>query len=163
MSERGGNHLTWAAFENSLDELTGPDGTADGYAFRGHPNGAWRLQQSLHRAATADGRLPLPPAADLVELETHALKEFQAAAPSELPYGVIASTSATVDWWPIMQHYGAPTRLIDWTASPYAGAFFASRSHRDADGVLYFLHAPTLARKATAAFLRKEKPTFTGR
>ncbi len=29
------------------------------------------------------------------------------------------------EWLAIMQHYSAPTRLIDWTFSPYIGALFA--------------------------------------
>jgi hypothetical protein len=34
----------------------------------------------------------------------------------------------TVEWWSLMQHYGAPTRLVDWSYSFYISAFFAIES-----------------------------------
>ena len=38
-----------------------------------------------------------------------------------------------------MQHYGAPTRLLDWTASPFVAAYFAAESG-DSDGVIWVLY-----------------------
>jgi FRG domain len=43
-----------------------------------------------------------------------------------------------------MQHHSAPTRLIDWTYSLYAAAYFTVSAHWDRDGAVYCVHSDKL-------------------
>lgn len=44
-----------------------------------------------------------------------------------------------LEWLLLMQHHGLPTRLMDWSESPFTAAFFACLSHDDTDGVIWAL------------------------
>lgn len=42
----------------------------------------------------------------------------------------------------VLRHYGVPTRLVDWSRSPYVAAYFAARDYDNQDGELWSFDEP---------------------
>jgi len=98
----------WSQYLNFVNELT------DNWCFRGHSNSSWDLKSSLERSEFF--RL-------FEEVEQSFFVEFQRGARNfilekDLPESII-------EWLALMQHHGAPTRLLDFTKSAYIAAYFA--------------------------------------
>lgn len=62
------------------------------------------------------------------ELEGNLLAFFQGRAHLFLPPSVTPEVDAWIPWTILMQHHGAPTRLLDWTTSKYVAMYFAVRN-----------------------------------
>lgn len=103
------------------------------FVYRGVRSAAYELVTSLQRLGG-----PYP------TLENHLLRNFRKYAVSGAG-GVEGSLqpSATIwNWLALAQHHGLPTRLLDWTYSPYVALHFATDDldAYEQDGVIWALN-----------------------
>lgn len=101
-------------FDNWVDYKLFVDKLSENWAFRGQADSQWHLRNAIERT-------------DFIRLhrgiEAEFVSEFQRGARNylnkdELPQHLI-------EWLALMQHHGAPTRLLDFTKSPFIAAYFA--------------------------------------
>jgi hypothetical protein len=89
------------------------------WAFRGEQHAEWPLHSALSRYLQTFGVHPRA----WPEQEQRILRIFKRKAHQYLPQP--PDLDDDFQWLALMQHHGAPTRLIDFTWSPYVAAFFA--------------------------------------
>jgi hypothetical protein len=99
-----------------------------GWVFRGLRKSSYELESTLERKlkrrskgrAYLDGRDPF---ISLQTAEDYLLRQFMRAAHHFGGSSLLPDNR--LEWLALMQHYGAPTRLLDFTRSPYVACFFA--------------------------------------
>jgi hypothetical protein len=123
----------------------------DGWAFRGLQDADWKLKSSLSRYLESF----VPDMASWRDREARALRIFRRKAHNYLPNADVLADNLRC--LALMQHHGAPTRLLDFTKSPFVAAFFAlNQATRDA--AVFALDTPTLWRATPSndSTLRRE-------
>jgi hypothetical protein len=96
------------------------------FVFRGLSDKSYHLQTTLMRLG-----------GPYVQLERHLLRNFRKYGQSN--FGEIRSFWHLIS---LAQHHGLPTRLLDWTYSPYVALHFATANHEkfDIDGAIWVVN-----------------------
>lgn len=98
----------WEEFKKYIGQFS------ENWAFRGQANAAWVLNNAIERT-------------DFISfhkgIEADFVAEFQRGARNYLSRDEIPEH--LIEWLALMQHHGAPTRLLDLTKSPFIAAYFA--------------------------------------
>lgn len=137
-------------FEGKDQEL---DRFRSEYAYRGAFTAEHRLITSLQRL----GRKPS-------EYERHIIRNFQKYSPINT---LVGQYENIWNWMALGQHYGLPTRLLDWSFSPYIALHFMADFEKgfDQDGAIWMVNfieiRKTLPKSLTSKILEKGILTFT--
>ena len=99
---------SWQEFTSCIQQFS------ESWAFRGQSNAAWVLNNAIERT-------------DFIRqgngIEAKFVAEFQRGARNYLSKDQIPEH--LIEWLALMQHHGAPTRLLDLSWSPFIAAYFA--------------------------------------
>jgi hypothetical protein len=102
-------HLkTWNDYRYFVDELS------ENWVFRGQAAAGWGLENAIERTEFIK---------HYKGIEKEFVDEFQRGARNYLNKD--ETPGHLIEWLALMQHHGAPTRLLDFTRSPYIAAYFA--------------------------------------
>jgi FRG domain len=126
------------------------------YWFRGQRDEKWPLHSSFSRMLSGSS-LPLE---EVTGLEEFALGEFRSKAHFFVIPALLAKVRTTPCWWALMQHHGAPTRLLDWSTSPYVAAYFAVNQYMSKENGALWCFCSTTLHDAFIDKYRAHPPAF---
>jgi FRG domain len=98
--------------------------------FRGQSKAGWPLQPAVYRQG-----FPAANETDRLRVEQHLAQDFRVESA-----GLLTGRETEAELYFLEQHYGLPTRLLDWTHNPLPALFFATDLPSD-DGELFVMDA----------------------
>jgi len=116
----------WAEF---LGKSFASDGGGVEKIFRGVTDKDHDLVPSIGRGTE------LGTSGDISTLEHYLMEEFKRLSLPELTL----PPRSEFEWLFLAQHYGVPTRLLDWSSNPLVALFFAVEKEDEVDGAVYMV------------------------
>lgn len=113
---------TWKQYKDWIESTID---ASKSYFYRGQSNPLWKLQTTFHRESLLHG-YSLKDYLDVIVPEAHYLISAQQNEITDLSDPV-----EFAGFLSLLQHYGFPTPLLDWSLSPYIAAYFAFRDIDD--------------------------------
>lgn len=118
---------TWTELQEALYHDSWADNLnrfRSGYVYRGVEEASFPLSTSLNRLGES-------------HLERHLLRNFRKYSQLENQMN-----NSIWNWLALAQHHGLPTRLLDWTYSPYVALHFATAdfTNFDKDGAIWAIN-----------------------
>ena len=108
------------------------------WIFRGQSDAAWKLTSNLERLLDDD--LSIAPG-----IEFRIVREFMRRAHHY--FDRVPDEDRLDEWLALMRHYGAPTRLLDWTYSFDIALHFAIRDSLDGPAAIWAINLDWLLRR----------------
>jgi FRG domain len=110
---------SWRELDDAIAQLRG-DRVHSPWVFRGLARASYSNVSGLARLGD-----------DFASLERHLIRNFRKYAHRERP------GPALWDWLSLAQHHGLPTRLLDWTFSPFVAAHFATATAPGVEAIMW--------------------------
>jgi hypothetical protein len=105
---------SWDEFERLAQNRAYGSPSEVAHFFRGEADSSYTLKPSLlRRAPPSLLRQPEIARETLLELEAFLTREFREHAEVHAHPTEVSDRTDSLAWWAVMQHYGAPTRLLD--------------------------------------------------
>jgi FRG domain len=112
--------------------------------FRGHGDATWKLHPRLYRVGQTKEQRIGEIRDDILLKERHIVRDFR-----HLSASIRKGDETDGMLYLIQQHYGAPTRLLDWTTNPLIALYFACEKD-ELDGKWFAMDAYQILPKAEA-------------
>jgi hypothetical protein len=106
------------------------------WVFRGQADHGWKLKTKLER----EFERAKVPKEKYGYFEEGLIREFQRRLQAAEERATVPSVDNVLGWLALMQHHGAPTRLLDWSYSFFVALFFAVEA-ASSDAAVYAIDA----------------------
>jgi hypothetical protein len=127
--------------DDLFDRFRSYDLRLQDWAFRGHQDANWNLQPSIERLRSSY------PNSIVYGAEQYVRTAFTRRAHHYLQR--LPDEGEQLEWLALMRHHGAPTRLLDWTRSPYVATFFAlAEAREDQVSAIWAIHTRAIKSEA---------------